>query len=175
MIFVICLVHTPYPYPPVSKIAPVNEYNSLFILGYCEDYLKFASTNCAHCYVNHHTALFCKLDAPITSFPESMFELCPNIDKRVYFVVLNSVNISELNVEDFILFPRALSFSFDNNPLKCIWGTSIGKKLDKIEDMYLGVTYLGGGENTMAKVADGTFDGMFSLRTLNLKRSEVLW
>ena len=67
-------------------------------------------------------------------------------------------------------FPRALSFSFENNPIKKVDGISMGRNFDYVEEILLG-----GGESLALDVAEGSLDGMFKLRFLDLKRTEIIW
>ena len=133
----------------------------------------YPSTNCSHCFISDWIALFCKFNSPITKFPESLFSLCPNIEGeagRLYFLTLDNASISEINVDSFKKFPRALSFSFENNPIRKVDGISMGRNFDYVEEILLG-----GGENLAVNVGDGSLDGMFKLRFIDLNRTEIFW
>ena len=85
-------------------------------------------------------------------------------------LVIDNANISELNIDDFSLFPSCQDFSFQDNPIKKITGTSMGKNFDQVFKINVG-----GGENTKIEIEDGCFDGMFRLSVLDLNRTEKFW
>ena len=146
---------------------------SICFLGPCRDSTIYPSTGCSHCFISNWIALYCKFNSPITKFPDSLFSLCPKVKGeagRLYFLTLNNASISEINVDSLKKFPRALSFSFENNPIKKVDGISMGRNFDYVEEILLG-----GGESLALDVAEGSLDGMFKLRFLDLKRTEIIW
>ena len=46
----------------------------------------------------------------------------------------------------------------------------MGRNFDYVEEILLG-----GGESLALDVAEGSLDGMFKLRFLDLKRTEIIW
>ena len=90
--------------------------------------------------------------------------------EQLTVISVKNASISELNIDDFSLFPYAQTFKFQNNPIKKIVGTSMGKNFDQVFEIFLG-----GGENRTLEIEDGCFDGMFRLGVLDLNRTETLW
>ena len=103
----------------------------------------------------------------ILSFPSHLFSVCPHIkqDKKyISSVKLNNNSISELDIAQFLEFPKSTSFDFSFNDLKRVSGKSMGMdvKFKQIEKLSFGQT-------SPFKIDDGTLDGFFYLKSLDLQ------
>ena len=94
--------------------------------------------------------------------------ICKTTNKIYEIINVNMANqrITELNIDDFLTFPLATKFDFSANKLEKVSGFSMGRDKDfiKIEALILG-------QNPNLQIEDGSFDGLFSLKEIDLHGS----
>ena len=77
--------------------------------------------------------------------------------------------ISELTLESLLEFPNGRTFDFAFNDLKTVKGSSMNneKKFKNIEKLILG-------QNSSMMIEDGSLDGFYSLKKIDLRGNGIL-
>ena len=77
--------------------------------------------------------------------------------------------ISEITVESLLEFPKGRTFDFSFNNLKTVTGSSMNneKKFKNIEKLILG-------QNSSLMIEDGSLDGLYSLKKMDLRGNGTL-